>query len=155
MRLIPPELHDAARVDGARPWQEFRYVFWPVTRRATGRAALAVSILSLGELSAGKIVSTPGCATWAQRVFEQMHYGVTNELAARCNLALLQGTCTAPRVPLPAGVSPSEQLRKLCEEGLCQRYATQPQAQKDDSPERRQLNHELAVISKLEFEVFF
>ena len=79
----------------------------------------------------------------------------TNELGARCNLALLKGTCTAPRVPLPAGVSPSEQLQKLCEEGLCRRYATQPQAQEKDSPERRQLAHELEVISKLELEEFF
>ena len=45
-------------------------------------------MLSLGELSAGKLVSTPGLATYAEELFTQMHYGVTNDLAARCLLLL-------------------------------------------------------------------
>jgi ABC-type spermidine/putrescine transport system permease subunit II len=53
------------------------------------RAALAVSVLSLGEVSAGKLVATPGMASYATDIFTQMHYGVTNELAARCVLMLL------------------------------------------------------------------
>jgi ABC-type Fe3+ transport system permease subunit len=53
------------------------------------RASLAVSVLSLGELSAGKLVSTPGWPSYAEMLFTQMHYGVTNDLAARCLLLLL------------------------------------------------------------------
>src|SRR5262249_29445655 len=88
VRLVPTELLDAARTDGARPWQEFWRVIVPLTRPAYLRAAFAVTVLSLGELSAGKLVSTPGSRTFAQEVFDQMHYGVTNDLAALCLLLL-------------------------------------------------------------------
>ncbi len=89
VRLLPAELRDAARVDGARPWQELAYVVLPLTLPACVRAALAVAMLSLGELSAGKLVETPGSPTLAHVIFEQMHYGVTNNLAALCLILLL------------------------------------------------------------------
>ncbi len=88
VRLVPPELRDAARVDGARPWDELRHVVWPRAAGAWARAALAAGVLSLGELSAGKLVSTPGAPSYAEVVFTQMHYGVTNDLAVRCLLLL-------------------------------------------------------------------
>jgi iron(III) transport system permease protein len=88
VRLLPAELRDAARVDGARPWQELRHAVWPFAAPACRRAALAAGVLSLGELSAGKLVSTPGMPGYAEVVFTQMHYGVTNDLAARCLLLL-------------------------------------------------------------------
>jgi iron(III) transport system permease protein len=88
VRLVPQELRDAARVAGARPLQEFRWVVAPVTRAAYLRAALAVAVLSLGELGAGKIVETPGSQTFAHEVFTQMHYGVSNDLAALCLVLL-------------------------------------------------------------------
>ncbi len=88
VRLVPPEWRDAARVDGATPWQELRHVVWPWAAGAFGRAALAAGVLSLGELSAGKLVSTPGFDSYAEVIFTQMHYGVTNDLAARCLLLL-------------------------------------------------------------------
>lgn len=89
VRLMPAELSDAARVDGATPTQELRYVVWPLLGTAVGRAALAVVVLSLGEVSAGKLVATPGMPSYATDIFTQMHYGVTNDLAARCVLLLI------------------------------------------------------------------
>src|SRR5262249_22671933 len=89
IRLLPPELRDAARVDGAKPWQELVYVVVPMTLPACLRAGLAVAVLSLGELSASKLVETPGYQTLSHVIFEQMHYGVTNNLAALCLLLLL------------------------------------------------------------------
>jgi iron(III) transport system permease protein len=89
VRLLPAELHDAARVDGATPGQELRFVVWPLTAAAWLRTTLAVAVLSLGELSAGKLVATPGMPGYATEIFTQMHYGVTNELAARCVLLLI------------------------------------------------------------------
>src|SRR5262249_35852880 len=53
------------------------------------RAGVAVAVLALGELSAGKLVETPGSETFAHAVFVQMHYGVTNDLAALCLVLLL------------------------------------------------------------------
>lgn len=88
-RLMPLELSDAARVDGAAPGQELRHVIWPLLRVGLGRAALAVAVLSLGEISAGKLIATPGMPSYATDIFTQMHYGVTNELAARCVLLLI------------------------------------------------------------------
>jgi ABC-type Fe3+ transport system permease subunit len=89
VRLVPRELVEGARIDGATPVGEFLHVAWPLTALATVRAGLAVGILSLGELSAGKLVWTPGKPTFAQELFSQMHYGVTPNLAARCLLLLV------------------------------------------------------------------
>jgi ABC-type Fe3+ transport system permease subunit len=88
VRLLPPELHEAAQVDGARPRQELWYLMVPLTMAVSLRAGLAVAILSLGELGAGKLVATPGWQSFAHEVFTQMHYGVTNDLAALCLVLL-------------------------------------------------------------------
>ncbi|HVS34622.1 MAG TPA: hypothetical protein VMS17_03505 [Gemmataceae bacterium] len=88
VRMTPPELRDAARVDGAGPIREFVFVALPMYATAILRAAAAVGVLSLGEVSAGKLVSTPGWDSFAEVVWTQMHYGVTNSLAALCLLML-------------------------------------------------------------------
>lgn len=82
VRLFPPELREAARIDGARPVQELCWIVLPLLAPTCLRAGLAVAVLSLGELSASKLVETPGAQTFAHEVFTQMHYGVTNDLAA-------------------------------------------------------------------------
>jgi iron(III) transport system permease protein len=102
VRLLPPELRDAARVDGARPWQELVYVVLPLTGPACLRAGLVAAVLSLGEISAGKLVSTPMKPSFAEVVFTQMHYGVTNHLAAQC-LLLLAAVAVGGGLVLAAG----------------------------------------------------
>jgi ABC-type Fe3+ transport system permease subunit len=88
LRLMPAELRESALVDGARPWQEFCSVILPLTWLTGARAGLAAAILCLGELSAGKLVETPGSYTLAHEIFIQMHYGVGNDLAALCLFAV-------------------------------------------------------------------
>jgi iron(III) transport system permease protein len=88
VRLVPVELHEAARVDGAAPRHDLRHVVWPLARPAWVSAALALAVLSLGEVSASKLVATPRGETFTHEVFVQMHYGVANDLAARCLLLL-------------------------------------------------------------------
>jgi iron(III) transport system permease protein len=88
VRLLPAELLDAARTDGAAPGRVLVRVVWPLTARAVTAAALAVAVLALGELSAGKLVSTPGAPSYAQVVFEQLHSGASADLAARSLLLL-------------------------------------------------------------------
>jgi ABC-type Fe3+ transport system permease subunit len=88
VRLLPRDLFEAARLDGAGPWQELLAVVWPAVWPAVLRTALAVTVLSLGEISASKLVSTPGEESYAELIFTQMHYGVTADLAARCLLLL-------------------------------------------------------------------
>src|SRR5262249_5556297 len=77
------------------------------------------------------------------------------ELAARCHLSLLQGICTAPRVPLAEGETPTTALRRLCAEGLTTRFAAAPAALRPESAERHQLEHELGVIAQLDLAEFF
>jgi ABC-type Fe3+ transport system permease subunit len=88
LRALPAELREAARVEGAGPLRELVAVVVPLTVNAWALADMAASVLSLGEVSASKLVATPGGETWAHKVFTQMHYGVTNDLAARCLILL-------------------------------------------------------------------
>jgi iron(III) transport system permease protein len=88
MRLVPAELRDSARVDGATPGQEFRHVVWPVTARAAAGTALVLAALALGEVGATMRVATPGWAFFADLLWDQMHYGVSNAVAALCLLLL-------------------------------------------------------------------
>ena len=79
----------------------------------------------------------------------------TAEIAQRCQLSLLRGVCTAPRVELPEGETPTCRLRHLCDVGLHERYANCPEAIVPGSQVQRQLVHELQVIQQLELEEFF
>jgi iron(III) transport system permease protein len=88
VRAVPRELVEAARVDGASPIRELRLAIIPAIVPAFLRAVLAVTALSLGELSASKLVETPGRLTLAQWIFNQMHYGVERNLAAMCLVLL-------------------------------------------------------------------
>ena len=72
------------------------------------QAALAVTALSLGEVSAGKLVNPPFRAAYILRLFDQMHYGTDSTVAALCLLqvavtvvlaALLVSAFTAPNRP--------------------------------------------------------
>ncbi|MBV9126361.1 MAG: ABC transporter permease subunit [Planctomycetes bacterium] len=88
VRLLPREWHETALLEGASPWQDFRRVTLPLLLPVTLRATLAVAILALGEISASKLVETPGSQTFAQEIFDRMHYGVENDLAACCLVLL-------------------------------------------------------------------
>ncbi|HLW65809.1 MAG TPA: hypothetical protein VKS79_10855, partial [Gemmataceae bacterium] len=70
-RVISQGHFDVARTDGARPSGELRHVVVPSVFSAFGLALLAVTALSLGELSAGKMVETPGGETFAHELFMQ------------------------------------------------------------------------------------
>jgi iron(III) transport system permease protein len=86
MHQMPRELLETARLDGAAPRQELTAIVAPFPWPGCLMASFAVAVLSLGELSAGKMVSTPGAESYAEMLFSQMHYGVTSDLAARCVL---------------------------------------------------------------------
>lgn len=86
---IPRDLRDAFRMESTHRGQEFRHVLWPHTRRSCLVVVVVVTALALGELSTSKLVQVPGRQTFAQELFNQMHYGVTTTTAA---LALVQWT---------------------------------------------------------------
>jgi iron(III) transport system permease protein len=109
VRQVPRDLEEAAALDGARPWQRFRLVFLPALARPAMWAALIVATLTLGEISASKLITTPGFTPLAHHVFQQMHAGADTELAALC-LVLLAGVAVGGMLvmacrPRPAGNS--------------------------------------------------
>lgn len=71
-------------------------------------------------------------------------------IAEGCRVDLLPEHITPPGARVPMGISASDHLRKLCDEGLQQRYPfdRRPQA-------REQMERELDVICDLELEEFF
>lgn len=79
VRVIPKELHEAAALDGVSGW---RYVGWPLLRNAVTAAAVAVGVLSLGEVSASKLVAPPHLGVFVLDLFNQMHYGTEATVAA-------------------------------------------------------------------------
>jgi iron(III) transport system permease protein len=92
VRMVPQELLDSARLEGARPWQELLHVIWPLTWRAWLWTALVVTALSLGEVAAGIRVMIPGSDIFPKLLFDPMHYGVENDVAGLCLVLLAQIT---------------------------------------------------------------
>jgi error-prone DNA polymerase len=73
----------------------------------------------------------------------------TRLIAERCNVELDLSAHRLPRLHLPSGEAPSHLLRRLCQEGLRQRYRPIPEEA------RRQLNHELSVIEEAGLAEYF
>ena len=82
VRLVPREPREAARLEGQGPWREFWTVTWPLTRRGVLLCGVLVAALCLGEVAASTRVETPGWESFAKLLFDRMHYGVTNDVAA-------------------------------------------------------------------------
>lgn len=89
VRAIPKELCEAAALDGGNEW---RWVTVPLTRRAFAAAAVGVTALALGEVSAAKLVYPAGYESFILRLFALMHYGAEATVAA---LALVQVALTS------------------------------------------------------------
>src|SRR5205823_728540 len=82
VRSIPRSLREGALLDGMRPFQQLRWLVFPFLFPIFVQSSLIVAMLALGEISAGKLVETPGAQTAAHEIFNLMHYGVANDLAA-------------------------------------------------------------------------
>ena len=88
VRIIPRELLEAARLDGAGPARELLFVVWPMAWPATGIIAVAVTALALGEHEAAGRVATPMWESFAKLLFDRMHYGAEADVAALSLLLL-------------------------------------------------------------------
>lgn len=89
VRAIPVEMTEAAAVDGVSEW---RWVVAPLTRKAFAAAAVGVTALALGEVSAAKLVYPAGYKSFILELFQQMHYGAEATVAA---LAVVQVAITS------------------------------------------------------------
>ncbi len=86
---VPRELREAARLDGLTAWEDWRRVGWPAARSAAFVAVVAVTALSLGEVSASKLVNPPSRGAFVLRLFDQMHYGAETTVAALALMPLV------------------------------------------------------------------
>lgn len=88
-RLLPREWDELAYLDGASPWQRLWRVYWPNLAGPIIWVGLGVGLLSLGEISASKLVTTPGYLPLSHLIFQQLHAGQDTEVAALCLMLLI------------------------------------------------------------------
>jgi iron(III) transport system permease protein len=121
VRGLPQSLLDTATLDGG-PRAAWRGVVWPLCRGAVFRAVVAVAVLSLGEVVASKLVQPPGRQSFAQELFNAMHYGADATVAAMslvqigvtatvCGLFLASGRVDPGRPRLPRGANNDRAIR--------------------------------------------
>jgi iron(III) transport system permease protein len=79
---VPQDLLEAARSEGAGPFTQLWRLAIPL-RKAGVAAALGIAlVLSISELSATLLVAPPGVTPIAVRIFQLLHYGVDDRVAA-------------------------------------------------------------------------
>jgi iron(III) transport system permease protein len=81
VRACPPELLDAAALDGYGPAGQIWRVAFPATRGAIVAAWGVGFVLALGELPASNLVAPPGTMPIAVDIWSLMHTGVESHLA--------------------------------------------------------------------------
>jgi iron(III) transport system permease protein len=87
-RLVHRRLLEAAAMDGAGAWGQFRFVEFPACRAAVLAAALVTAVISIGELSGSVIVTPPGQQPLSVRIFTLAHHGLESHLAGICLVLL-------------------------------------------------------------------
>jgi iron(III) transport system permease protein len=88
MRSVDTNLIDAARLDGASPWQIFRRVSFPQAGPWIAASWFIVYLLCLWDVETLVLIAPPGAETLAGRIFGFLHYGHNAQVNALC-LSLL------------------------------------------------------------------
>jgi iron(III) transport system permease protein len=90
VRLVPRDLRDSIRLEGASPAQELQQLYVPLLWRAWLALVIVVAALALGEVGAVAMrVETPGWETFAHVLFDRMHYGMQHDVSALCLVLVL------------------------------------------------------------------
>lgn len=93
-RIIPQEWDESAWLDGVTPWQRLSKLYWPQLWRPVFGIAIGIMLLTMGEISASKLVTTPGYLPLSHHLFQQIHAGADTEVAALSLTLLLPVVCT-------------------------------------------------------------
>jgi iron(III) transport system permease protein len=88
LRTIPEELWELSAQSGFGIWKRWRILIYPLTGGMASRSVLLISALTLGEVSASKLVNPPFYSNAILRLFDQMHYGADSTVAALCLLQM-------------------------------------------------------------------
>ena len=81
---VNTRLLEIADVHGAGRWQRFRFVIWPQLGQSIGWLWVLVIASCVADLSATVLAVPPGVTTVAIRIFNLVHYGVSDQLAGLC-----------------------------------------------------------------------
>ena len=83
-RRLDPALVDAARVHQRSRLHGWWRVRLPLLGPGLVAAACVVFVLTLGELAATVVVVPPGSQTLTLRIYNYLHYGASDAVAALC-----------------------------------------------------------------------
>ena len=89
-----------------------------------------------------------------ERIFGSVPESLKNtlEIAERCNVCLDTDTHHLPIFPVPVGQTDQSELRRLCEEGLVDRYGDRART---DPAIRERIEKELRIIHQMGFDSYF
>jgi iron(III) transport system permease protein len=79
---VPQDLLEAARSEGAGPFAQLMRIALPLRRLGIAAAAGMALVLSITELSGTLLVAPPGVTPISVRIFQLLHYGVDDRVAA-------------------------------------------------------------------------
>lgn len=86
---LDPELEEAAWACGVSPVRSLYGILLPLLVPAMGAVAVLGALLSLGEVDLAVLLTPPGQAPVMVRIFNFLHYGMDETLAACCALMVL------------------------------------------------------------------
>jgi iron(III) transport system permease protein len=79
---VPRDLLEASRSEGAGRLAQLVRIALPLRLPGVAMAGLAAAVIAVGELSATLLVAPPGLTTISMRIFQLLHNGVDDRLAA-------------------------------------------------------------------------
>lgn len=82
MRHLDPALIEAAALYPVGWRRRLLWVHWPLASPAVALTSVVVFVLSLGELGTSLLAAPPGEATLPMRIYNLLHYGATDTVAA-------------------------------------------------------------------------
>ncbi len=88
-RTIPMEWSDAARMENVGVWRQLVRLVIPNRAMALACCWFVALALTAGELTTSILLIPPGITTLAIRIFNLIHYGVEDRLAALCLWSIL------------------------------------------------------------------
>ena len=96
-------------------------------------------------------------AAQLRRRWQHAPEGLHNTLAIaeRCTFRMGHLDPALPNFPLPPGISPDEYLERLVAQGAWERWKLRVEPGAPDSPQMKQLRHELAMIERLGLAGYF
>ena len=86
---IPAEIEEAAKVDGATPWQAFRFVTFPLLRPAIIAGFMLAFVISLDDVVLTEFVKSGGQDTLPTYMLGQIRRATTPEVNAISTVFLL------------------------------------------------------------------